>query len=343
MAVGVGVDVGGGSLKVGCAVLDSTGAVSPAHLLPGLQVPAPRTVPHGSPSDPRRLESLCAHEAQEAAQGLPAPLSRLPVTWGVAAAVWIRPDDGHGIFSPHLPAWRDRPLRTALGQALADQPGPLRGSAVVVNDADAAAWAEARIGAGSSMPGGQASRRTVMVAIGTGIGGALVRDGVVETGANGMAGEYGHMSLDPHGPPCPCGGVGCWETLVSASALARRAGRSSARTTLDDAGRGDPTCRRAVEETGRWLGRGLSLVTAALDPDRVVIGGGLAAAGELLLAPARDELRRVLPGRAYREPPEVVLAALGNDAGWLGAAGLSLTRGRRRPDPDHAGPGPAAA
>lgn len=338
----VGVDVGGGSLKVGAAVLDSTGAVHPAQLFPGLQELSPRTIPHGSPADPRTMDKVCAEAAQHTAERVALHLPGVPLSWGVAAAAWIRPHDGYSIFSPHLPAWRDHRLRDGLAGALAEHEGPLRAMPVVCNDADAAAWAEATLGAGSSVGrSGPAARRMVMVAIGTGIGGALVRDGVVETGAHGMAGEYGHLSLDPHGNRCACGGIGCWETLVSASALARRAGRSSARTTLDDALGGDPRCRAAVAQTGEWLGRGLTLLTAALDPDLLVIGGGLVAAGDLLLDPAREVLHSTLPGRGHRQPPEVAPARLGNYAGWLGAAGLALRPGPRHPDPGHDGRSPA--
>ena len=331
IAAAVGVDVGGGSLKVGAAVLDSSGAVRAAHLLPDLQEAAPRTVPHGSPLDPAALDEVCAAAAQRTAVLLERRLPGVPISWGVAAAAWIRPDDGHSVFSPHLTAWRDYSLRDGLARAAATQEGPLHGAPKVCNDADAAAWAEATQGAGSSASrNGQEARRMVMVAIGTGIGGALVRDGVVEAGAHGMAGEYGHMSLDPQGVRCACGGIGCWETLVSASALAHRADRTSARTTLDDALAGDPQCRAAVAQTGEWLGRGLSLLTAALDPDLLVIGGGLAAGGDLLLDPARDVLQSTLPGRGHRQAPEVVLARWGNHAGWLGAAGRALRPGPRR-------------
>ena len=344
-AAAIGLDVGGGSIKVGAVLQDAAGRLHAAHRWPGLEHLGPRRVGHRSLglSDATDLDQLCSTTAQRMAAELAHCIPPVPMGWGVAAAAWIRPDDGHSVFSPHLTAWRDHPVRAALTTAVTSQPGPLRTAPAVANDADAAAWAEARLGAGADLLPHHGTRpsRLVFVAIGTGIGGALIRDGVLETGAHGMAGEYGHMSLDPSGPPCACGGAGCWETLVSASALAHRAGRTSARSVLDDALAGDRRCEEALVETGRWLGRGLSVLTAALDPDLLVIGGGVSVGGELLLGPARTELERLLPGRRHRSAPAVVGARLGNDAGWLGAAGLAFRPERRRRDPDLGDPSPA--
>lgn len=329
VAAAIGLDVGGGALKAGTLLLDRHGTPFPAG--------APRTVDHGLDADGPALVALCARTARDLAGELERRWPALPQAWGVSAAAWIDPPTGRSVFSPHLPGWRGRHLPAELsrelsrvaGRPLAPDGGarPSPGSVAVpsvVNDADAAAWAEARLGAPPA--GAGRSDRMVLVAIGTGIGGALVQDGAVDLGAHGMAGEYGHMTVDPSGGPCPCGNSGCWELLVSAAALADRAGGESARWALDGALSGDRRCLEAVRETGRWLGRGLATLAAVLDPSRFVIGGGLSVAGELLLEPARAELLHHLPGGRHRQVPAVAAAALGNDAGWSGAAGIALER-----------------
>ncbi len=335
VAAAIGLDVGGGAVKAGAVLLDAHGRLEPA--LREVRVN------HHLEADGARLTALCAHTARELFGALDGTWPGLPVVWGVSAAAWIDPDTSAAVFSPHLMGWRGRPLPVDLGASLAEVTGlPIAPAETVrpvpatvplpsvVNDADAAAWAEARLGDAGPPSRDQGRRggpdRMVMVAIGTGIGGALVQDGAVDIGAHGMAGEYGHMTVDPSGLPCPCGNTGCWELLVSAEALAARAGRASARAALDDALSGDPRGVRAVQETGRWLGRGLATLAAVLDPSRFVVGGGVAVAGELLLEPARAELARHIPGGRRRPVPSVRAASLGNRAGWLGAAGVALDR-----------------
>lgn len=329
VAVAIGLDVGGGAVKAGTVLLDAAGTL--VRTVP--EAPVGLRTRHLAGADGDALTRLCGTMAAELSGALHERWPGIPMAWGVSAAAWIDPSTGRSVFSPHLPGWRGRSLPEDLARAL-DGLGDRTGSrphgtpAVrmsppsVVNDADAAAWAEARL----VPPALAGSDRMVLVTIGTGIGGALVRDGAVDIGSHGMAGEFGHMTVDPSGVPCPCGNTGCWELLVSAEALAARAGRTSARTTLDDALAGDPDCRRAVADTGRWLGRGLATLAAVLDPDRFVIGGGVSVAGELLLGPAREELLRHLPGGRHRPMPAVSVASWGNEAGWLGAAGIALER-----------------
>lgn len=335
VAAALGLDVGGGAVKAGAVLIDARGRWRP--------VLTEVRVNHHLEADGPGLTALCARTARELFRRLEAAMPGLPVVWGVSAAAWIEPDTGAVTFSPHLMGWRNRPLPEDLGGALSAATGlplvqeprvrPVPGAVPVpsvVNDADAAAWAEARLGAHGRATGDQARPgrpdRMVMVAIGTGIGGALVQDGAVDIGAHGMAGEYGHITMDPSGLPCPCGNTGCWELLVSAEALAARAGCVTARSALDSALSGDPRGVRAVRETGRWLGRGLATLAAVLDPSRFVIGGGVAVAGDLLLDPARAELVRHLPGGRRRPVPPVMVASLGNSAGWIGAAGVALER-----------------
>jgi len=252
------------------------------------------------------------------------------VAAGVGAAGWIANDNATVLFSPHL-AWRNEPLRDAL-QAQLDLP------LVVENDANAAAWAEYRFGAAGDQP------VTVCVTLGTGIGGGLVIDGAIYRGAYGIACEYGHVSVVPDGRLCACGNHGCWEMYASGRALARDARELAtespvaARRLLELAGsidqltgpvvaaaaaEGDPAALSLCTTMGRWLGRGLANLAAILDPSMFVIGGGVSAAGDLLLRPAREEFAHTLTGRGYRPEAKIVAASAGPEAGLVGAADLA--------------------
>lgn len=249
---------------------------------------------------------------------------------GIGAAGWISNDHNTVLFSPHL-AWRDEKLRDSLAGRI---PLPL----IVENDANAAAWAEYRFGAARDEP------VVVCVTLGTGIGGGLVAHGTVYRGAYGVACEYGHMTLVPEGRFCKCGNRGCWEMYASGRALARdakelalespmaaqkmieRAGSLDAITGLvvtAAAADGDPAATSICTTVGRWLGRGLANLAAVIDPSVFVIGGGVIEAGELLMAPAREEFAHVLTGRGFRPRARVAAAALGPDAGLVGAADLA--------------------
>ncbi|MEP6817221.1 MAG: ROK family protein, partial [Marmoricola sp.] len=196
----------------------------------------------------------------------------------------------------------------------------------VDNDANAAAWAEATYGAA------RGESHVVMITLGTGIGGALLLGGRLHTGRNGMAGEFGHTQAVPGGRPCECGRTGCWEQYCSGKALARfalEAGsdlRGPALTLAAQAG--DPVALGAFAEIGRWLGVGLADLVAGFDPELVVVGGGVSAAGDLLLLPARQALHATLVGSGYREVPALVPAALGPLAGLVGAAELARIANR---------------
>ena len=240
-------------------------------------------------------------------------------------------DRSRVMFAPHL-AWRDEPLRDGL-QARLGVP------VIVENDANAAAWAEWRFGAGRGEP------RLVCVTLGTGIGGGIVIDGVVQRGRWGMAGEFGHMVVVPDGRRCECGNRGCLEQYASGNVLGREArelARAESPVTvplmervkgdvsalvgplITQAARdGDAVAVELFGDVGRWLGIGLANLAAALDPGLFVIGGGVSDAGELLLAPARASFRRTLTGRGFRPEPEIVKAALGPEAGLVGAADLA--------------------
>jgi len=234
-------------------------------------------------------------------------------------------------FAPNLPGvvgyGAGDPLRAATGLPVA-----------VDNDANCATVAEHRIGAG------RGSDDVVLVTLGTGIGGGMIVGGALQRGAAGFAGEPGHMVVDPNGPPCPCGRRGCWERYASGSGLGRLArdaadaGRARAVVALaggdpEDvrgehvtraAADGDPEALAVLRDFAWWVALGVSNLENLLDPEVVVIGGGLAEAGELLLAPTRDAYATLVLGYEHRPPVRIVGAALGKDAGAIGAGLLAL-------------------
>ncbi len=288
-----------------------------------------RTPSRDAPS--RVIEDLLVRliaDVREAANTDGRETAACPV--GVGAAGFVDADRRTVRFSPHV-NWRDEPLSARL-EARLGQPVRLE------NDANAAAWAESAFGVGRGAAG------FVLVTVGTGIGGAIVRDGRLERGSNGMAGEFGHMSLVPGGRRCACGKDGCWEEYASGPALHRyavqagrgRAGSGAELAAADDdaetltgpmigtrARAGDPNALLAVDRLGHWLGRGLANVVVALDPGVIVIGGGVMALGELLLVPTRASLAEHCSGSAYRSMPVIKTAILGPLAGVIGAADLA--------------------
>jgi glucokinase len=240
--------------------------------------------------------------------GDPGPARAIGV--GVAGLV----TEGGVVWSPH---------RTGAAPELAAELRSRLGLPVVVdNDANMAALAEARLGAGVG------HRMVLMVTVGTGIGGGLVIDGVVERG-RGHLGEFGHVILDPQGPECVCGLRGCWEAMASGSALDRAARVLAGDQASDETGgakliaaaiSGEHGALEAVRAVGVALGRGLATLLTAFDPDVIVIGGGVGMVGEVLLDPARHAMMEVIPGRAKRRPTPVVAARFGGEAGLVGAA-----------------------
>ena len=222
---------------------------------------------------------------------------------------------GTVVSSPNLPGWRDVPLRERVAAAVA-LPVSLE------NDANAAAYGEYWRGAGR----GCASM--VLLTLGTGVGGGLVLGGALWRGADGMAGEIGHVTVDPGGRTCRCGNAGCLETYASATAIVDRyrelAGveeAAGAEQVHARALEGDANARQAYREAGRALGLAFATLVNLLNPERIVIGGGVLPAWELFMPAAEQELRR----RAFAAPAARVRfarAALGELAGVTGAGGL---------------------
>jgi glucokinase len=185
----------------------------------------------------------------------------------------------------------------------------------------------------------------VIVTVGTGIGGGIVVDGALMHGAFGVAAELGHMRVVPGGFRCGCGNRGCWEMYASGTALVREArelvltgtplaarlgelcGGDPAVLSGPDVTRaaveGDPAAIELLADLGIWIGEGLASVAAILDPELVVLGGGVSEAGSLLIDPALAAFRRQLTGRGHRPEARFTLASLGNDAGMIGAADLA--------------------
>ena len=225
---------------------------------------------------------------------------------GIAAAGFVDAAGERVMFAPHLP-WRGEEVRARLMRAL-EHP------VVLDNDANCAARAEVPYGAA------RGATDAVVVTLGTGIGGAVVLDGRVHRGYNGMAGEFGHMQVVPDGRECECGRRGCWEQYSSGNALVRYARarldaaadaswpssatatptRSTGPMVTSAAQEGDPLALEGFAVVGDWLGVGVANLVAAFDPDVVVIGGGVSAAGDLLLGPAREALGRSLVGAGHR-------------------------------------------
>ena len=238
-------------------------------------------------------------------------------------------------FAPNLPGVVDLAVADGLRRRLPGTP------VTVANDATCAAWAERAVGAG------QGSDDLLLVTLGTGIGGGMVGGGRLLLGANGFAGEIGHMVVDPQGPRCPCGKRGCWERFASGSGLGRL-GREAAQAgaapevvnlaggdpesvrgehvTRAAAG-GDPDALVVIEQFAWWVALGLANLANIFDPECIVLGGGLVGSGGLLLAPIRAAFAGLVEGVEHRPGIRIVLARLGERAGAVGAGLLAREPG----------------
>jgi glucokinase len=217
-------------------------------------------------------------------------------------------------------AWAGKPVAGPVGAALGLP-------AFLINDARAFGLAELRLGAGrgaSSMVG---------LTLGTGVGGVIAIDGHVHLGHDGTAGEVGHQTIDPDGPLCNCGNHGCLESFARADRIAAACGTETVEAAVKAADAGDARALDGLAQVGRYLGIGIGNMITVISPDRVVIGGGIAAAGDLLLGPIRDEVRRRVLMTSLNEV-EIVTAELGTWAGAIGAAihGAEATSTRTTPD-----------
>ena len=291
------VDVGGTRIKA--ALVDRTYDVVEA-----LTVPTPADIG----TDIGRTLASAVGDLLAAAERDGAP-SRL-VGCGVVVPGLVDERRGVGLWSANL-GWRDLPVRDAVAARL--QVGT-----VVGHDVRAGLLAETRLGAA------RGARHALFLPVGTGIAGALLLEGVLVSG-DGWAGELGHMVIDPAGPPCACGAVGCLETLASAAAVERAyAAETGARLPAERvaalAVAGDPAASRVWGRAVSALGAAIAATVTLTGVDLVLVGGGLAESGETLLAPLRADLDSRL---TFQRRPHIVKAALGDRAGCLGAACLA--------------------
>ncbi|MBN2177663.1 MAG: ROK family protein [Demequinaceae bacterium] len=257
---------------------------------------------------------------------------------GIAAAGFVSSDRAHMVFGPNIAAWRDYPLADEVRTLLKRD-----ATVIVENDANAAGWAEFVYGSGRE------TSTMIMLTIGTGLGAAMVIDGRLVRGAYGFAAELGHMRVVPNGHLCGCGHRGCWEQYASGSALVREARLVAMENPERTAGilaqsggsadhltgphvtaaavGGDALAINLLEELGTRIGEGCASLAAVLDPEIFIIGGGVIAAGDLVLEPARDAYQKALPAGGHRPIAPIVAAAMGNDAGIVGAASLARADG----------------
>lgn len=257
------------------------------------------------------------------------------VAIGISAAGNVKEDRRTISFAANISGWVNYPLADRI-EALIDYKVPV----VVENDANCAGWGEFVHGAGKG------HKNMVALTVGTGLGGAIVIDGKLFRGSYGMAAEFGHLPMVSDGDTCGCGLRGCAERYTSGNALERFA-RSAIRRRPQDADRllemcggdiaelrgkmvsraadeGDAISLYAFNKIGEWLGRTMAAISAVLDPDVYVIGGGVVAVGDILLDPARYNYSRFLQASAYRPHPPILAATAGQDAGLIGAANLAL-------------------
>ncbi len=314
----LGIDLGG--TKILTAVIDAHGqvlgrdhSITPAALGPAAVLEAiARSAERAMDQSQRKITQMAAI--------------------GIGAPGPSNPQTGIIYTSPNLPGWEQLPIQQVLQERYEQE-------IFLINDANAAALAEHRFGAGLG------TRNMIYLTISTGIGGGLILDGRLYTGAIGTAGELGHMTILADGPLCNCGNMGCWEALASGTALAREARRVvdhgtqtligslvqgdsqkiTARTVQDAAEQGDTVALDLVERTAQYLGIGLANLLNVFNPELIVMGGGLTNLGGRFLESAYATAK----SRAYRiawDAARFRLASLGRNSGVLGAAAYAFDR-----------------
>jgi glucokinase len=312
MSYAIGIDVGG--TKVLGGVVDETGKI-----LATARKDTPR-------QGGKALTQTIADTALEL-------MAQFEVTSiGVSAAGFVSSDRKTMLATPNIADWNGVNLDAEL-TALIGLP------VVIENDANAAAWGEAKFGAGRNQ------NHMMMLTVGTGIGGGIVVNGDLYRGAFGIAAEFGHLRVVPEGHLCGCGARGCFEQYASGNALLRHAREAisaspeiarnllsrgdgtiaglTGKAITDAAREGDPVALAAFNTTGQWLGAGIASLSVLLDPACVVIGGGVIDAGEILLKPTRESLERTMPFAGKHPYPTLIAAELGNEAGLVGVADLA--------------------
>ncbi len=314
MRCGIGLDLGGTNIKAG--IVDETGRI--------LRQSSCSTLSHEGPDAVvERMASL----VKELAPFVKAGLAGV----GVGSPGPLHPTSGLIYMTPNMPGWENYNLKDKLY-------GRTGIRTEVENDANCAALGEGWLGAG------QKANTMILLTLGTGIGGGILMGGRPVNGPHMAAGEVGHIVINYDGPKCGCGGHGCLEAYCGAAGIVARAWEylekpgtvSTLRDEVGDdrlkltpemisraAGKGDGVSLSVLRETGRLLGVGIASLVNLFAPDIVVLGGGVAGAGEVLLNAVREEVRRrALP--PANEQVEIAPAMLGNNAGLVGAASLIL-------------------
>ena len=312
MSLTIGIDVGG--TKVLGGVVDESGKV----------------LTTARKDTPRQGGSALTQTIADVAKELLQQHSVASV--GVSAAGFVSSDRKTMLATPNIADWN--------GVDLDHQLTALIGLPVVIeNYANAAAWGEAKFGAGKNQD------HMMMLTVGTGIGGGIVVNGALYRGAFGIAAEFGHMRVVPEGHICGCGARGCFEQYASGNALLRHAREAinaspevarnllsrgdgtvaglTGQAITEAARDGDAVALAAFNTTGQWLGAGIASLAVLLDPACVVIGGGVIDAGEILLKPTRESLERNMPFAGKHPYPQIIAAQLGNAAGLVGVADLA--------------------
>jgi glucokinase len=295
----LGIDIGGTSVKLG--VTDAAGA-------PRARSTIATDAARGSDDAIRRIA--------QAAQALTEKAGAIAAC-GIGAPGELDSPRRRLVRANHFPGWTN----VAIADSVADALGlPV----ALENDANCAAWGELCAGVG------RGARSLACFTLGTGVGGGLVIDGELWTGASGAAAAFGHIVVDPNGPPCRCGQHGCVEQYASATAVAARYGRGSARDAFDAAARGEPDAAAVVDWSCDGLAAGVANLIHIVQPDVVVLGGGMAAAGNGMLGRVRAGVARRVRA-AWLARVRIECSALGDDAGWIGAA----LWGSRQAEPNH--------
>ena len=312
MAYSIGVDVGG--TKVLGGVVDSDGKV----------------LAHARRDTPRQGGDALNRAIADVALELMGDFE--VETVGISAAGFVSSDRKTMLATPNIAGWNGVDLNKEIS-ALIGLP------AIIENDANAAAWGEAKFGAGRN------ESHVILLTIGTGIGGGIVTNGQLHRGAYGIAAEFGHMRVVPEGHLCGCGERGCFEQYASGNALLRHAreavsaspeiarnllslgdgtiGAMTGKHITEAARSGDAVALAAFNTTAQWLGAGIASLSVLLDPACVIIGGGVIDAGDILLTPTREAQERYLPFAGKHPSPRIVAAQLGNEAGLVGVADLA--------------------
>jgi glucokinase len=316
-----GIDLGG--TKILSLVVSRTGSVLAEDIRPTLAAEGQQAV------IARMVASLREGLSKAGVDG------RQLLAIGVSAPGPV--DDARGVVTspPNLPGWHDVPLASIIAKKFGVP-------CVLDNDANAAAFAEHRWGAGKG------SRHMLFLTVSTGVGGGIISDGALYRGASGAAGEMGHMTIRENGRLCPCGRRGCLEAYTCGVAIAEQGQRIAARDPGSLLGRraaaeplsaaiiheianeGDEAARRLIANAGRHLGTGLASLINIFDPELIVLGGSLTKMGDLYLGPARATVQRECLAQARRDV-RIVVGELGDRSAAIGAAALALETAQRGP------------